>query len=267
MKHTLLLAFTLLALYASGQVKDRQPVQAPALREADVVFAKRVWRVMDLREKQNSRAMWPGAPLNRILYTSVTEGKLKPYASDSLKSLIALPDFMLLGTEKYPNKVFPDPNDDSRYTVDTIVIPFNAEEHIEQVMLMEDWYFDKKHSSLVPRIIALAPLFNLRAGGYDIGLQPLCWLKFDEVKTTETDCRDVLSKIAMFNKENSRSQFTYDDWFQQRQFSSYIVKISNMHDMSISNDPEVQKNGLRALMESEKLKRDQREMEASQFED
>jgi hypothetical protein len=71
----------------------------------------------------------------------------------------------------------------------------------------------------------------------------------------------------MFNAQNSYSRFSYDDWFKQRLFGSYVVKVSNNHDISILQDPEFRKKGLEALIEAARIKQQNYEQDANMFED
>ena len=42
--------------------------------------------------------------------------------------------------------------------------------------------------------------------------------------------------------------FSYYNWFEQRNFSSFIIKESNPYDIFIMDDPDVKRNGLDALI-------------------
>lgn len=245
----------------------QQPIPPPALREADVMFSKRMWRVIDLREKQNKKITWPGNPITKILYESVRTGQLRPYRSDSLRSFYNIESFMRLGEEVEYVETAIDPNDPTITRMDTIYTPFEPEVRITQLILMEDWFFDKKTSTMSPRIIAIAPLYRVKVAGIDLGLQPLCWIRFEDRFNKEKDLRDILINQFVFNPENSRSRFSYDDWFTQRLFGSYLIKTANLHDVSILQDPYYKKNGLEALIESERLKQQQSEREENGFED
>jgi gliding motility associated protien GldN len=250
-----------------AQIDGRETVPPNGLREADVMTSKRMWRVIDLREKQNTVAKWQVAPINKILYDAAASGKLVPYLSDSLKSSYSSWAFIAIGIDTLYQETPIDPNDPTITKTDTIATPFDPMERIDQLLIMEDTYFDKKLSSMITRIIAIAPLYRLKVAGMDLGLQPLCWFKYYDPKNIETDCRDILIKVNMFNKENSRSIFTFEDWFEQRRFGSFIVKSSNLYDVSIINDPEVKKDGLESLIEAGRQKRDLYESDANQFED
>jgi gliding motility associated protien GldN len=245
----------------------QQPVPPPSVREADVTFSKRQWRIIDLREKQNKKVTWPGNPLSKILYESVRTGKLKPYKSDSLKTFYDIEDFMQLGTDTEIVETPIDPNDPSITRTDTIVNAFTPEDRIHQILVMEDWYFDRKLSTMIPRIIAIAPLYRNKVAGIDLGLQALCWIKYEDRYDKENDCRDILTKQIVFNPQNSRSQFSYDDWFQQRQFGSYVIKTANVYDISIMQDPEYKKNGLEALIEAERVRLQTHQEDANMFEE
>jgi gliding motility associated protien GldN len=245
----------------------QQPVPATELREADVLFSKRTWRIIDLREKKNKIAVWPGNPLNKILYEAVRTGQLKPYRSDSLRSVFDIEEFMkLCSTVEYIETPI-DPNDPTITRLDTITTEFDAEQNIKQLVLMEDWYFDKKRSTQIVRIIAIAPLYRNKVAGIDLGLQPLCWLKFDDRFNKEKDCRDVLVSQYMFNAQNSHSKFSYDDWFTQRLFNSYVIKVANLYDVSILKDPEYKRGGFEALIEAERIRQQMGEQEGNVFED
>ncbi|MCU0442230.1 MAG: gliding motility protein GldN [Bacteroidia bacterium] len=245
----------------------QQPVSSTPLREADVLLSKRIWRVVDLRERQNSRATWPGNPLVSILYNNAKAGVLKAYTSDSLSKTYPIESFINRGVEIEYIETPIDPNDPGLTKMDTIYNPFEPTERIKQLLLLEEHIFDAKHGTSVIRIIAIAPLFRYQVAGIDLGMQPLCWLKFEDPKTLETDCRDILVKQKMFNPQNSRSTFTYDDWFIQRQFTGFIIKESNMHDVSILQDPYVRKNGLLALIIAEQQKQESYQKNADLFEE
>jgi hypothetical protein len=61
-------------IYTRQAVQERKVVPWPYLREADVFWAKRVTRIIDVREKQNQCMNWPKNPLSLVLYNAVKEG-------------------------------------------------------------------------------------------------------------------------------------------------------------------------------------------------
>jgi hypothetical protein len=58
-------------IYTRQAVQERKVVPWPYLREADVFWAKRVTRIIDVREKQNQCMQWPKNPLSLVLYNAV----------------------------------------------------------------------------------------------------------------------------------------------------------------------------------------------------
>lgn len=246
---------------------QQNPIPPNTLREADVMISKRIWRVIDLREKQNYPAIWPGNPINKILYKSVLDGNLFPYYSDSLRKKIHSKAFSLIGGDTQFVQVILDPNDPDNYRIDTVIDVMDPEQRIKHLMLMEELIFDKKLGTSYHRIIAIAPLYTIRFAGEAVGLAPLCWLRYHDRLDKEKDCRDVLVNQVVFNKENSLSRFSFDDWFEQRRFNSFIVKESNQYDLSIMDDPEVKRNGLHALIEAARIKQEQFERGDQMYED
>lgn len=256
--------FILLLIYAECLIGQVAP--PPYVREANVMTSKRVWRIIDLREKQNKPATWPGNPITKILYQSVIDGSQSPYKNDSLKSVIDYETFVKLGADIDYVHTPIDPNDPELTRLDTIVSAFEPTDKIDQLLLMEDWIFDKQHGVERAYIIAIAPLYNKKVAGVDLGLQPLCWLKYYDKNRESSDLRHVLYKQKIFNRQNDRRHLTFGDWFEQRLFSSYIIKESNMYDMSVMDDPEVKRNGLKALLTADRIKLLNADRESDQFE-
>src|SRR6185295_4532225 len=69
------------------RIKRPFPVQAPYIREADMMWSKRVWRVVDLREKLNLPLYYPIEPtvcmmsLFDVLKTAILNNDLKAFAN------------------------------------------------------------------------------------------------------------------------------------------------------------------------------------------
>jgi gliding motility associated protien GldN len=246
---------------------QRQAVPPQQLREADALYAKRTWRIIDLRERQNKVAAWPRNPLAKVLYDATLVGKLRPYHNDSLKQFYDVEQFLKLGSDTVLVKKLIDPNgDDDNYTMDTVVERFNPSERIKQLLILEEWYFDKRTSQQRAQIIALSPLYQRSIAGIDLGFVPLCWYKFYDRFDKEKDCRDVLVNSLMYNSGNPYQKFSYDDWFEQRNFNSFIIKESNPYDIFIMDDPEVKRKGLDALIKAGKLKQQTMEQEHDMYE-
>lgn len=260
-----LVCFTVIATCAFAQ---RQPIAPQQLREANVANNKRVWRVVELNEKQNQVAKWPKNPLINILYESAANGQLKPYINDSLTSYYNVEQFVKLGCDTHLVKKLLNPEiaDDESFYIDTVVSFFIPTERIHQFIIMEEIYFDTKQGQQRTQIIAIAPLFQKSIAGIDLGNNTLCWFKYFDRQNTETDCRDVLVNKIMYNAGNPYQKFSYDDWFEQRHFSSFMIKESNSYDQFLEDDPEIRKNQLNKLINAAWLKHQQSEQENDYYE-
>ncbi len=239
-------------IYNRQAVTERKVIPWPFLREADVMYAKRVVRVIDTREKVNQAMAWPKNPLSVILYNAVRDGKLTAYFNDSLTTQMSPEFFLTLGTDTEYVDVPIDPNDPTFTRTDTIINPMIPDLRIMKYRLVEDWIFDKKHSQFFVRIVSIAPLFNNRLGGVDLGEQDLCVFKYHS--KDNQDLRHYLINFEVFNRQNDAARLTYDDWFEQRFFSSYITKEANQQDMYIKQYAEFKDNGVASLLEGERIK-------------
>lgn len=254
-------------IYNRQAVTERKVIPWPYLREADVFFAKRIVRVIDVREKQNQPMAWPKNPLSVILYNNIKEGKIIPYTNDSLSSQMSIEYFLTLGTDTDYIETPIDPNDPSLTETDTIITPMVPELRIQKYRVVEDWLFDKKHSQMYVRIVSIAPRYNVRIKGIDLGEQDLCVLKYHAREGSgESDLRHLLINYEIFNRQNDAARLTYDDWFENRLFTSYITKEANQHDMYIKEYDAFKDNGVAALLEGERIKQELFEKEHDYWE-
>ncbi len=248
-------------VYTRQNVQERKVVPWPYLREADVFWAKRITRIIDTREKQNKPMQWPKNPLNLIFYNAISEGKLTAYRNDSFSSQYTIEQYQNFFSQPKPVKRLIDPNGDpedpTNFTIDTIQIKLIPSDVIK-FKVLEDWIFDKKESRMFVRIIGIAPMVSPQVEGADIGLQEWGYLKYhkDANDFDKSDIREILVNMEVFNRGNDAARVTYDDWFEQRLFSSYIIKEANQYDNNINETAEFKDNGVAALLQSEKIKND-----------
>ncbi len=237
--------------YPHTAVKERKAVPYRYIREANVKWSKRIHRVIDAREKQNKMMHWPRNPFYLLIWNAAMDGDVTAYANDSLTSIKTPEDIMkevsIESVQQIPNPMNPnDPYD----LIDTTIIETLEPQKIEKYRIMEDWIFDYNYSDFRARIIAIAPLISpLTESGIELGELPLYWLKME-------DLRDMLSQEEVFNVKNDAARISFDHWFQMRQFSSYIVKESNMYDLDIAMKEEFRDDGVEALLESDRIKND-----------
>jgi gliding motility associated protien GldN len=230
--------------------KSQIPTPWPYLREADVMYSKRIERIIDTRQKINLRMKWPVDPLSKILYDAVAYNEdLVAYRSDSLKSRYTSAEVKKMLSHEITIRVCPDPLD-PYYCYDSVVYEEGRpEDKIVKFKLIEDWIFDRNRSMMVVRILAIAPIYKPVAGntGIELPEQPMFYIDYRQA-------RNVLIRHKPLNASNQASSITYDDFFEQRLFDSYIVKESNEFDLAISEFEEYKDDPYDALLKSEEIK-------------
>lgn len=232
--------------YKKQAVKEREVVSYPYQREADVKFARRVIRCIDVRQKMNKQLEWPKEPLNNLLYTKLLKGEIKAYKNDSIISVYN-PETEL---SKRGGKeiIIPIVDENGDWIRDSVAFEPMYFGKIKKYWLLEDWIFDYKYSVFKPRILAIAPLFTFDIGTISKEVE-LCWIKMDEI-------RPLLANTEMFNRYNDAARLSFDDFFQMRIFDSYIVKESNVFDNKINEFKEYEDDAFGALLKSDEIKND-----------
>lgn len=240
--------------YIREHVPTRRPIPYVPMREADVMFAQRVWRVLDLREKINLPLYYPLDPVDgrKSLFDVIRDALLKegsltaydigPIGQDDhfTKALsIDQVDALLNPTATTTTEKL-DGSGDTTVTNPDPVRPAT----ITQYMLKEDWLFDRQRGTMDVRIIGLAPMKEVRGEDGELrGHTPLFWLYFPEL-------RYILANAPAFNRWNDAERASFDQLFRERSFGSYVTKVSNVYGRSIAE----YSTGVDALLEGERVK-------------
>ena len=83
--------------WVSAQEKDnkgKNPDSVRPLDESNIMWKQRLWRRMDLNEKQNQPFFSKGNEITKYLIEWVQSGVLQPYKTDSLKTKITKEEFL-----------------------------------------------------------------------------------------------------------------------------------------------------------------------------
>ena len=220
------------------------------LRESDVMYSKRVWREIDVRDKMNMIFSSPKSRLITIITDAIQAGELTAYDASSTKDDVNGDEFNVVlkpeqAMAKFADSVLVPIFDKDGNQTGTVVKAgeFNPDS-IVKFRIKEDWIFDKQRSVFEPRIIGIAPMVRISAAGQAFDEQPAFWIYFPEV-------RHLLVTKAVVNRNNDATGLSFDDIFMKRVFASYIVKESNPEDLRIK-DYAV---GIDRLYESERVKK------------
>jgi gliding motility associated protien GldN len=241
-------------VYTKENTRTRRVIPYAHLREADVMWSKRVWRVIDLKEKMNQPLFYPATPIldRKSLFDVIKDAALNDgsitcfdraafddeFRYDMTKSeveaaLFSWDTLQVADLETGEMKAAPT-------KIDVTAID------ITQYWIKEDWFFDKQRSVLDVRIIGLCPLkLKKSETGEVLGSSPMFWIYYPEA-------RPVFANQEVYMRHNDAERRTLEDIFWKRMFSSYVRKESNVYDRVIGS----YKQGIDALLEADRVKED-----------
>ena len=244
------------------QVPQNEKINYTYLGESDVVWSKRLYRIIDLREKMNLNLYYPSlrydADKNRFV-SEMSDGRMNfsgILLNEILAGRVTATDGDAMTIPTTYNDIAAKMNRD---TMTIAIVDENGMEHdstvtnmenpadIKQLMLLEEWYFDKKHSRLDVRIIGICPIYM----GYDqitarLVKRRLFWINYEDV-------RQALARSEAFNDFNDAQRISFEDLLLQRRFNGYIAAESNVYDDRYINQ---YKMGPAQIYEAEKIKND-----------
>ncbi len=219
-----------------------------SLRESDLPWSKKVWRIIETREKVNIPFRNPVRAFFTILVDKINEGKIAAFKDDMFKERMSQEDVRgeIFRIDSVP---FYDP-ETYEETIKITESEINPED-IKRFRIKEVWYFDKEASVFKVRILGISPLREVMddATGELKYEMPLFWVYYPEL-------REYLSSEAVPSDYNDSYPMTWYDLFENRMFSSYIMKINNVLDLRIEHnfDQNSDTYHMDILLESERIK-------------
>lgn len=237
----------------------RRVVPYTHVREADVMWHKRIWREIDLREKINHPLYFPITPINdrKSLYDVIKQAvsvdkTLTAYSTQDDEFTVPLTvseaiaqmgdSVTIMLEDEWGDPTIPSTTFSEIESIDIV-----------KYRLKEDWFFDNERSIMDVRIMGICPFKNqLNDDGSIRGIKPIFWIYFPEA-------RYVFANYDVFNRQNDAERRTFEDIFWKRMFNSYIYKESNVYDRQIIDYKESEPLGL--LLEADRVKDDLFKME------
>jgi len=239
--------------FKRNDIIQKKPMPLPTVREADVFWSQKVWRIIDLREKMNQSLYYPTVEIDgrrnliSLLLSGIENGQITPYDAsfdDDFKVPMSYAQVKesFGAVAKQEEKIDFDTGERTMVTVQGEIRPND----IKQYMIKEEWYFDKQTSSLNVRIIGVCPIREFVREGDESGevqRQKLFWVYYPEA-------RALLSTNLVLNQYNEARQMSFDDVFIKRFFNSYVVQESNVYNnRNISS----YLTGKEAMLESKRI--------------
>jgi gliding motility associated protien GldN len=209
-------------------IKERQVLEYDFIHEKDVMWEKRIWRVINIDEKRNHIFRNEKMPFINILLRAARSGEITVYntGNDEFKDPMSKKDACALGVTFDTVEVF-DP-----ITYKTTYVPVVNEfdpTSVKKFRVKEVFFFDEETSTMGVRILGIAPIVKrLDDLGNVLFEGPMFWAYYPQL-------REVLSREVAFNEANDASNLSWEDVFESRMFASYVTKESNIHDRRIQD--------------------------------
>jgi gliding motility associated protien GldN len=209
-----------------SQIKDRKPLEYEHLRDDDNVWSEFLWREIDAREKINQSFMYPGKDNNgedqrfySILLKAIKEDSVTAFSSenDRFTRPLTAEQIDRLSAGVPDTLDVPDPVSG---TIERVISnkPRFQPDSVYTFRIKEQMIFDKEASRMFTRIIGIAPIAKTVVGGKSVP-SVLFWVYYP-------DLRKTLAKSDVYNPKNFTSRMTWEELFESRYFSSYIIKSS-----------------------------------------
>jgi gliding motility associated protien GldN len=239
-----------------GQINPNSLLNIPRYEQ---LYKVKVWRKIDLREKQNKGFFAKGNEITKLIMNSVASGELADiYGVDSLtrkkskedyaKDLVSQQgqtldpwdpavDYYQGDQKSFNGKNYEALVDSKGKNPETSANEWQvtqagkaityAPEEVYQLTLVEDVIFDKRRSRLYYDMLALElAAFDQNTGTF----KSLGWFKY---KDLEKLFRSHVKDAIWFNRYNTAENRNYADAFLLRLFHGNIYKVENPNDDTI----------------------------------
>lgn len=240
--------------FDKSAVNDRNPLPYEHLRWDDALYAEKVWRELDLREKMNMPFRFESENDNGsqlfvdILLNAVRKGEVTAFSDDRFTTPLTLDDVNKQTAGGYDTADQVDINDPSKIIARVVTMKTFDSKTVLKLRLKEEWVFDRESSRMFVRILGIAPVqIRYAENGQERGTVVMFWLYYP-------DLRALLAKNEVYNPKNmGLGRMTWEELFEARMFSSYITK-STLDNPSNKVIRQYIKDPILALLEGDNIK-------------
>ncbi len=223
---------------------ERRVLPYQPIRESDIFWEKRIWRVIDVREKMNLPFAYPEEPFFKILADAASNGELPVYTTDDDKFTHRMSTDDVLSKLSKTDTVMTFDPETYEENVKVVRNDINFAD-VKRFRIKEVWFFDKETSTMQVRILGIAPMIDVIDNDGNFRYEsPLFWVYYPQA-------RELFARHRVFTLGgNTNATISWEDMFEMRHFASYIYKESNVYDRRIQEYA----TGVDLLMESDKIK-------------
>lgn len=246
----LLMVFVVPVKAQESSNEGYNPNSIHPVHEDNIMFKKRVWRRMDLREKQNIPFFSSGNEITKHIIESAKAGIIPIYEDDSLQNRRTKEEFL----EALENPQLQDLNagggddawgdgggdawgnddgwgdgggDETNDAASTDVVDTKfGNREVALLEIMEDMIFDNQRSVVVWDIQAIKLV--IPADRFTSGIEKV--IGVFKYKDLVDLFRSNPEQMIWFNPQNSAEHKNLADAFALRLFSARIVKVANAQD-------------------------------------
>jgi len=242
--------------YAQETSLNYNPNSVYPVHDDYVMYKKRVWRRMDLREKQNRPFFAQNNEITKIIIDAVKDGRLYPYKNDSLTQRMSKEEFlenlqlpdaggglteeekaMGFGQETQTDAGWGDTGGggwgdtgaDADASAAANVSNYFLPNEIWLMNIIEDEYFDRIRARKYHDIQAVELILpaELMPTGLEKTVGTFRYLDLEKL------FRSMPNEAVWFNPYNIAQHRNLADAFLLRLFNARIIKVSNPEDLQL----------------------------------
>jgi len=242
--------------YKRTMTWEQKPQEYGFVRESDVYWGKLLWRIIDVREKDNQYIYFPNTPegirgrknLAYVLWDAINAGEIELFEDDEMK--IPLDAQRVIDHATRSDTVQMEVYDDyGEADYMTVFVPHEfTSDNIYQYAIKEAVYMDRARSGIQVRKLGLAPMeerYKVIDGETEyMGTTTLFW-----VPMLSWQVRILFAKKEAYCQENLTHLPTWEYAFNSFMYSSFITREDNVYNRDIHD----YLTGEDALLESQRI--------------